>query len=97
MSIGVNLKVPANNSSWIMMPSAVILLNSEIGKESEILDEISRYDEVDRAYLLYGVYDILAEITTGSMDDLEEIITRKIRMIPGVRSTLTLIVSKRSK
>lgn len=80
-----------------MMPSAVILLNSEIGKESEILDEISRYDEVDRAYLLYGVYDILAEITTGSMDDLEEIITRKIRMIPGVRSTLTLIVSKRSK
>lgn len=91
------MKVPANNSSWIMMPSAVILLNSEIGKESEILDEISRYDEVDRAYLLYGVYDILAEITTGSMDDLEEIITRKIRMIPGVRSTLTLIVSKRSK
>ncbi|NYT16367.1 MAG: Lrp/AsnC family transcriptional regulator [Methanomassiliicoccales archaeon] len=79
------------------MPSAVILMNSEIGKESEILDVISRYDEVDRAYLLYGVYDILAEITTGSMDDLEEIITRKIRMIPGVRSTLTLIVSKRSK
>lgn len=80
-----------------MMPSAVILLNSEIGKESEILDEICRYEEVDRAYLLYGVYDILAEVTTGSMDDLEEVITRKIRMIPGVRSTLTLIVSKRGK
>ena len=81
----------------MMTPSAVILLNSEIGKESEILDELSGYEEVNRAYLLYGVYDILVEVTTGNMDDLEEIITRKIRMIPGVRSTLTLIVSKRAK
>jgi DNA-binding Lrp family transcriptional regulator len=79
------------------MPSAVVLLNSEIGKEVDILEEMCTFDEVERGYLIYGVYDILAEVSTSTMDELEEIITRRIRLIPGVRSTLTLIVSKRCK
>ena len=81
----------------IKMPNAIILLNTEIGIESEILDEMCKLEEVERGYLIYGVYDILAEINAKSMDDLEQIITRRIRLIPGVRSTLTLIVSKRCK
>jgi DNA-binding Lrp family transcriptional regulator len=76
------------------MPSAVVLINSEVGYESEILEGLCEMERVARACLIYGVYDILAEVSTDSMDDLEEIIARKIRMIPGVRSTLTLIISK---
>ncbi len=79
------------------MPSAIVLINSEIGDESGILDDVCGLEQVHRACLVYGVYDILAEVETDSMDELEDVIARKIRMISGVRSTLTLIVSKRCK
>jgi len=76
------------------MPNAIVLINSEIGDESSIMERLCDLDQVDTACLLYGVYDLMAKISTNSMDNLEDVITRKIRMIPGVRSTLTLIVSK---
>ncbi|MFP4545778.1 MAG: Lrp/AsnC ligand binding domain-containing protein [Methanomassiliicoccales archaeon] len=79
------------------MPSGMVLLNSEIGSESKVLDELVKLDEVERAYLIYGVYDILAEVTADTMEELQAIITGKVRLIPGVRSTLTLVVSKRYK
>jgi len=54
-------------------------------------------EQVHRACLVYGVYDILAEVETDSMDELEDVIARKIKMISGIRSTLTVIGSKRYK
>jgi len=81
----------------INMPSAIVLINSEIGEESQILDLLCDLDEVEKAYLIYGVYDILAEVRASTMEDLEGIITQKLRRISGVRSTLTLIVSKQCK
>ncbi|MFP4170908.1 MAG: Lrp/AsnC ligand binding domain-containing protein [Methanomassiliicoccales archaeon] len=79
------------------MPNGMVLLNSEIGSESKVLDDLVKLDEVERAYLIYGVYDILAEVTADTMEELQAIITGKVRLIPGVRSTLTLVVSRRYK
>lgn len=76
------------------MPAAIVLITAEIGKEAKILEDVCRIEEVERGYLIYGVYDIIVEVRAHSMEELEQIITGKIRQIDGVRSTLTLIVSK---
>lgn len=39
-----------------------------------------------------GVYDIVVKIASASLDSLKDTITRDIRVIDRVRSTMTLIV-----
>jgi len=82
---------------YIHMPGAIVLITAEIGEEARILEEVCKIEEVERGYLIYGVYDIILEVRARSMEELEQIITGRIRQIDGVRSTLTLIVSKQCK
>ncbi|MCU0861939.1 MAG: Lrp/AsnC ligand binding domain-containing protein [Methanomassiliicoccales archaeon] len=79
------------------MPAAIVLINSEIGKEMEILDHLCRMPEVERAFLVYGVYDVVAKVKAENMELLEGTITDKVRKLKGIRSTLTLIVSRECK
>jgi DNA-binding Lrp family transcriptional regulator len=79
------------------MPTAIVLANSEVGKETDIIDALARFREVEEAYLVYGVYDIVAKVNSDTMEGLESVITQRVRQIPAIRSTLTLIVSRREK
>lgn len=79
------------------MSKAIVLINAEIGKENEILQELCKLAEVERALLVYGVYDLVVNLQADTMEKLEDVITLKIRRIPGIRSTLTLIVSRQCK
>lgn len=44
------------------MPLAFVLLNAEIGDEVEVLKALKRLENVKEAYLIYGVYDIIARV-----------------------------------
>lgn len=79
------------------MPKAIVLINADIGKENEILQELCKTAEVEQALLVYGVYDLVANLQADTMEKLEDAITLRIRRIPGIRSTLTLIVSRQCK
>ena len=74
------------------MPIAFVLINAEIGSESEVLGELKAVEGVVEAYSVYGVYDIIAKVTADSMDKLKDIVTWRIRRLNKVRSTLTMIV-----
>lgn len=79
------------------MPTAIVLINSEIGKEMDILGELCKMPEVEKAFLVYGVYDVVARVKADSMETLESSVTSKVRKLKGIRSTLTLIVSRECK
>lgn len=74
------------------MPSAFVLINTEIGAEEEIVQELKKIPNVKEAYVVYGVYDIVAKVEAENMDKLKEIISWKIRRLDKVRSTLTMLV-----
>jgi DNA-binding Lrp family transcriptional regulator len=74
------------------LATAFVLINAEIGSESEVLKGLKDIDEVKEAYMVYGVYDIIARIHTDTMQELKDIISWKIRRLDKVRSTLTMIV-----
>jgi len=71
---------------------AFLLLNVDIGAEEEVLRRLSEIEFVKEAYIVYGVYDVIAKVVAPNMDVLREIVTSKIRKLPRVRSTLTMIV-----
>jgi DNA-binding Lrp family transcriptional regulator len=79
------------------MAMAFVLLNTEIGSEQEVLEELKKIDAICEAYLVYGVYDIVAKIGADTMDKLKEIVTWKVRRLDKARSTLTMIVIEGQK
>jgi DNA-binding Lrp family transcriptional regulator len=74
------------------MPRAYVLINVESGSEDDVLKELKTVEGVEEAYFSYGVYDIITKIQADTMDKLKEMVTRRIRTLSKVRSTLTLIM-----
>ena len=73
------------------MPSAYILINADLGTETQIIDNIKDLKGIKEAYTVYGVYDIIAKAESESLDKHKAII-ENARKLPKVRSTLTMIV-----
>jgi len=82
--------VPAQRSKEL--PSAFVLINAEIGSEDEVLKSLKTIPNVKEAYVVYGVYDIVARVEAEAMEKLKDVVTWKIRRLDKVRSTLTMIV-----
>lgn len=79
------------------MPMAFILINSEIGAEESVLNSLRDLEGVAEAYIVYGVYDIIAKIREDTMEKLKELITWQIRRLDKVRSTLTMIIVEKAE
>jgi DNA-binding Lrp family transcriptional regulator len=74
------------------MPKAFVLINVESGTEGEVISELKKIEGVEESYFSYGVYDIIAKIKADSMEKLKDMVTKKVRTLGKVRSTLTLIM-----
>ena len=74
------------------MAKAFVFVNVGLGSEREVLERLREIPGVKEAYYVYGVYDIVAKIETDSMDRLKEVISRKVRRLDNIKSTLTTIV-----
>ncbi len=72
------------------MSHAFILINCELGSEEQIISELKTFPDVKSAQGTFGAYDIIAEISSESIERIRETITWKIRKIEKIRSTLTL-------
>ena len=74
------------------MASCYVLLNIEPGSEEKVLNEVRKVAQVKECHRVYGVYDMIAKVESGTMDSLKEVVTWKLRRLEGVRSTLTALV-----
>ena len=78
------------------MPTAYVLLNSDLGSDVSIITEIKEKlvneDVKFEVRGVYGVYDIVLKLTSDDAEKLRALITNKIRKISRVQSTLTMIV-----
>jgi len=74
------------------VPKAVVLINTEIGADEEVFEQLKQVPEVRAAYMVYGLYDIVVVVESDDMSKLRDIVYRHIRSSPKVRSTLTMVV-----
>ena len=79
------------------VPTAYVLLNSDLGSDQTIIDEVKKILDGESGINyevagVYGVYDIVLKISADNAEELRSIITNKIRKIPKVQSTLTMMV-----
>jgi DNA-binding Lrp family transcriptional regulator len=73
------------------MPLAFVMVNTIPDQMESVLEKIREIKCVEEVYMLYGVYDILAEVKTETTEELKEIILH-IRKVKHALSTLTLMV-----
>ena len=76
------------------MPTAIILITTEVGGDEEVFESLKRLPEVKSVYMVYGLYDIVAIVETEDLSKLRDIVYKHLRSSPKVRSTLTMIVAK---
>ena len=72
------------------MEVAYVLIQCDLGSEVEIIQELSKIQEITEVRGTYGIYDMFCKIEADSKDVLDDIITNKIRKVSKIRSTITL-------
>ena len=71
-----------------------MLAKVEAGKDAEIFAEAKKMLGVKQVIPTYGVYDLHVEVSFDTMEELDRFIFDKIRKIPGIKETVTLVASK---
>jgi DNA-binding Lrp family transcriptional regulator len=71
---------------------AYVLINTENGTESAISKYIQELPETIETCMIKGVFDIITKVETNTMQELNKMISVKIRQLEEVRSTLTMLV-----
>ncbi len=75
------------------MLTCFILINVEAKKENEVYDHLSKINEVEGIREVFGQYDIIARMEARNLKVMRKLIIDRIRSIPGVITTTTLITS----
>jgi len=80
-----------------MTLSAYVLVTLESGSEREVCRKIAQFDEVVEVNELYGEYDVIIKVRVEKLPQLNAFLTEKLRAIPDVYLTSTMIVAEQYK
>ncbi len=72
--------------------SAFVFITAESDESQLALEGLRKLDAVEEVYLARGAYDLVAKITSDSMEHLREDVLKQIRSLSSIKSTLTLTV-----
>ena len=76
------------------MAKAYVLLKVKPGYERNIVKELKDLPEIEVINELYGEWDIITRVSIVSIDDLDALLSEKMRKIEGVTLTSTMIVAE---
>ena len=76
----------------ISMPTAYVLINYETGTEEKSIDKLNKLSGIVEVSEVNGVYDMVVKMYSDAVENMKHTITRHIRTINTIRSTMTLLV-----
>lgn len=79
------------------MVQAYVLFKVSSGTEREVCEKIAGFDEVLVADIIYGEYDVIAKISVPDLEGLETFLSEKMRNVPSVMLTSTMIIAREYK
>ena len=69
---------------------AYVVFHCEKGQEYPTLKNLCKIPEVKEADVVFGYYDVICRIESSSEEVLQDVITRAIRGIPNLKTSMTL-------
>jgi len=76
------------------MAQAYVLLKVTPGYERNIVKELKDIPEIEDINELYGEWDIIIKVSVARIEDLDALLSEKMRRIEGVTLTSTMIVAE---
>lgn len=73
------------------MEISYVLIQCDLGYEEAIIKKLVTIPQIKEVRGTYGVFDIFVKIEADSKDEIDNIMTNKIRKLPNIRGTNTLI------
>ena len=73
---------------------AYVLFKVSSGTEREVAQKLIEFEEVLQADIVFGEYDVIAKLSTKELDTLENFVSEKVRNVPNVLVTSTMIISR---
>lgn len=73
------------------MPTAYVLINTNIGTEEALLSSLTKINAVQKAHIVMGEYDVVATVSCETMSELKDCINNQVRYLDNVESTRTLM------
>ena len=80
-----------------MVVLAYILVTLKSGAERDVCDKVSNFEEVIQIDELYGEYDAIVKVRAEDLTALDKFLTNKLRALPDIFLTATMIVAKEYK
>ncbi|MHA1116596.1 MAG: Lrp/AsnC ligand binding domain-containing protein [Candidatus Heimdallarchaeum aukensis] len=77
-----------------MIITAYILMTVKLGKTQEVVNELRKIHAITSCAVVTGEWDIVATIKVKDLEELYNITSECIHLIPGLESTQTCIVEK---
>ncbi len=73
------------------MIKAYILVVANPGATKDVYTALQQIEGVIECHEVMGPYDIVAEIKVENLSDVPQILSDRIRTVPGVESTTSLV------
>jgi len=75
------------------MVTGLVLVRLNAGKEKQTLKAIKETKGVAHVSAVYGRWDLVVDIEAEDLPNLTRVVIDKVRSIPGVNSTETLVTT----
>ena len=73
------------------MTDAYVMLNCELGSETEIIEQLKEIKQVIDVFETIGTHDMLVKLRAENFEKIREIVSWNIQRLKKIRSTATLI------
>jgi DNA-binding Lrp family transcriptional regulator len=74
-----------------MSVSAVVLIKAETGLINELAEQLVQVPGVAEVFSVAGQYDLVALVRVKENEELAQVISERMRKLPGILMTETLI------
>ena len=72
------------------MARAFVMIHCNRSHEQEILQELRKITEITEADSVIGPFEIICQIAAPTYQDISDIVSKKLRKITNIKSTITL-------
>ena len=73
-----------------------MLISCDSGSDNYVISNLKSIDTVKEVHGCFGAYDVIAKMESDSEDKLKKSITQRIRKVPKIQATVTLMADNKN-
>ena len=74
------------------LAQAYVVIHCDKGEEFPALKNLSHIPEVKEADVVFGLYDVICKVEAPDEKTMENVLTKAIRLLPNIKTSMTLHV-----